>query len=266
MRRAADTLADVQAQFLALLYEDPQTADDIVRADQLPASARLDIYRNNLRGNFHNVLALEFPVLQQLCGADYFRQLALQFQQAAPSRNANLHHIGAGFAGWLAGRMSGSGYEWFADVAALEWAWQECYVAADPPGTADFSALLALDEAQQEQLRLRLVPAARVLRSAWPVLSIWRAHQTDSDGVAAIALEDIDLQRGESVLVLRQSHGVRLHALTAAEAVLLQQLAADRPLGEALEQSLRHDAAFDAAAALQRAAGLNLFSEVIVRR
>jgi hypothetical protein len=265
MPKPAESLAALQAQFLALLYEDPATPADIVRSDALPAATRLDIYRNNLRGNFHKVLALEFPVIQQLCGAEYFEQLAREFQRAQPSRSGNVHHIGAGFAGWLASRMQGSGYEWFAGVATLEWAWQECYVAAEPSGRADFALLATLGEAEQEQLTFKLTPAARVLRSSWPVLSIWQAHQEDA-AANGIALEDIDLTRGESVLVLRQAQGIRLHALGAGEAALLASLAEGISLGDAVELALAQDAALDLTAALQRAARLDLFSEIRVRR
>ena len=140
-----ESLASIQAQFLALLYEDSPAApsgfahQNIVRSDALPAAARLAIYRNNLHANFHSVMALEFPVIQQLSGGDYFRQLAADYQRAQPSRSGNLHHIGVAFPAWLTERLAGTDYAWFGDVAALEWAWQECYVAAEPIGRADFA-------------------------------------------------------------------------------------------------------------------------------
>lgn len=265
MPAAADLLAQLQREFMAALYGKRGSVAGCVRADTLAAGRRVDVYRNNLRANFHNVLALEFPVIQQLCGAEYFEQLALEFQDAQPSRRGNLHHIGAAFAAWLAGRMHGTQYEWFAGVAALEWAWQECYVAAESAGTADLSQLAGLTPAQQEALRFVITPACRVLQSQWPVWSIWRAHQP---GAAddTIALEDIDLGSGECVLVLRDSQGMRLQRLSAPEATVLQALIAGQPLGTALESAVPPDQHFDPGAALQRAAALGLFTDLLITR
>ncbi len=55
---------------------------------------RLDIYRNNLREGFVKALALGFPVIERLVGAEYFHQLAIELLRAHPSRSGNLHHGG----------------------------------------------------------------------------------------------------------------------------------------------------------------------------
>src|SRR5438552_18891311 len=78
------SLRDLQRQFVGALF------------DELPDTrAGLEIYRNNLHEGFCKVLALEFPVIQRLVGADYFRQLGRDFLHAHPSRGGDLHAIGA---------------------------------------------------------------------------------------------------------------------------------------------------------------------------
>jgi hypothetical protein len=207
-------------------------------------------------------MALEFPVLLQLCGVDYFRQLTAAFQDAHPSRQGNLHHIGEAFAVWLAQQLADTDFRWFADMAAVEWAWQECYVAAEPAGSADLAQLAQLTADSQESLRFKLTPACRVVRSRWPVLSIWQAHQRlDADGGAS--LEHIDMHQSENLLLYRQPQGVLLQTLRDGEAVLLQQLAAGETLGAALEQALLADSSLDPVAALQRAAQAGLFIDLV---
>lgn len=267
MSQRTDSLADLQAQFLALLFDPAATNGiELIRRDAIPAQRRLDIYRNTLRGNFHDVLALEFPVIQQLSGADYFRQLAEQFQRTHPSNCGNLHHVGEPFAAWLTQQLSDTDFRWFGDVARLEWSVQQCEVAPDALRNTDFSALANLSPSQQQNLRWVLHPASRVLRSRWPVLSIWNAHQHPARSDAP-RLEDIDLNLAENMLVLRQDTGhVMLHALGAGEAMLLQSLAQGATLGAAVDAAQHEETEFDATAALQHAARLGLLCEAIVRR
>ncbi len=65
------------------------------------------------------------PVTQRRVGADFFRQLAHEYRARHPSRHGDLHWIGEAFPAWLASRMAGTGYEWLADLARLEWACEE---------------------------------------------------------------------------------------------------------------------------------------------
>ena len=59
------SLRDLQRQFVGALF------------DELPDTrAGLEIYRNNLHEGFCKVLALEFPVIQRLVGADHVCELS----------------------------------------------------------------------------------------------------------------------------------------------------------------------------------------------
>ncbi len=256
-----DLLAAQQQRFMALLYAlETAAATPLVRSGGISAEQRFAVYRNNLASNFLNVMTLEFPVIQKLTGAAYFRQLAAEFQHSCPSRSGNLHHIGAPFSNWLTARFADSDYPWFADVAALEWAWQECYVAGEPNGRADLTRLAELSETQQESLRLELHPACRIVRSRWPVMSIWSAHQHSA--TTDMNLASLDMTRAENCLILRHAGEVILHSLSDGEAILLGSLQKGDTLGLALEQAVEADADFGAGAALHRAATLGLFTAI----
>src|SRR5215472_12071206 len=138
------SLPELQKRFAASLFGEPTApVAPWIRADGIAAELRLGIYRNNLQEGFAKTLALEFPVVRRLAGEDYFRQLALSFLAHHPSRSGDLHHVGAPFAAFLRGQFAGTAYEYFADVAALEWARQECLVAEDDEAL-DANALQAV--------------------------------------------------------------------------------------------------------------------------
>src|SRR3984957_19228850 len=124
------TLRELQRRFAAAVFADdcdPVSAD--VRACGIDGRARLGIYRRQLQATFARTLALEFPVIERLVGGEYFQRLAREFQAVHPSRSGNLQHIGAPFAAFLRQRFGGGPYDYFADIAELEWAIEECSVA-----------------------------------------------------------------------------------------------------------------------------------------
>jgi hypothetical protein len=244
-------LRELQDQFASALFGDGSAAPDI-RSNGIAASDRIDIYRNNLREGFLKTLALEFPATQRLVGADYFRQTGLEFLRAHPSRAGNLHHVGAPFPAFLRERFLGTEYEYLPDVAALEWAYQESMVAADAaPFDVD-----TLREAAPDALRLALHPAVRLVRSAYPIVRIWRANRPES-----ASDETIDLgSGGDSVLILRAARHVEFHRLPAGQFALLERVSQGASLSDAFEAALAADHSFDLTEALRSFVLLGVFT------
>jgi hypothetical protein len=248
-------LRELQTRFSAALFEgaDAAVQEQIVAAG-ISAAERIDIYRNNLREGFIKALAIGFPVIEKLVGEEYFRQLALDFLSAHPSRAGNLHHIGAPFPAFLRTRFAETEYAYLADVAALEWACEEALIA---PDAAAISAenLREIDPAHYEDLRFDLHPACALVQSPYPIVHIWRANQPDAASDDPINLAE----GGDNVLVARVARGgIELHQLPAAEFAVLQAFASGRTLGEALEAAQGADPAFDLGAALRRFLSLNI--------
>jgi hypothetical protein len=247
------TLREFQQCFAAALFDDacePLSAQ--VRDDGGDCSARIGIYRSQLRAGFARTLALEFPVIARLVGGEYFQRLGCEFQAVQPSRSGNLHHIGAPFSTFLKQRFCGGPYDYLADVAQLEWALQESTVAPAAPAF-DLHALGSVDPADYAALRFTLHPTCRLVSSQYPVLDIWRANQS-----AAPPATLIDLGSGAArVLLQRRAHVIEFHGLSPPEFALLETLARDFFLGAALESAQQHDRAFDLGAALRRFVALN---------
>jgi hypothetical protein len=252
------SLPELQARIAATLFGDA-TASPVpwIRAAGIGPELRLGIYRNNLEEGFAKTLALEFPVMQRLVGEHYFRQLALSFLSRHPSRSGDLHHVGAPFAGFLREQFADTAYHYFADVAALEWALQECLVAENDEAF-DPKALQSVPRHAYPRLRFALRRAARLLDSAFPIVRIWEANQP-----GATAPEIIDLAGGpEFALAHRLSGGTRITRLSAGEFTLLSTLARAEPLEAALDASLARDPDFDLGVALHRSFELGVFAHV----
>jgi len=254
------TLHDLQRRFVAALYDPALGALGAdVRDDGIDSGLRLGIYRNHLRASFLKALALEYPVIERLVGSEYFRRLALDFQAAHPSRTGNRQHIGAPFAGFLRQRFGAGRYEYFADVARLEWAYQEAQTAADAPAF-DPGALRGIAAADYARLHFEIHPACRLVDSPYPVLNIWRANQPGDDSGAAI-----DLASGAArVLVHRSGQTVGFQVLSSSEYSLLAALARGVNLGAAVDEAHRTDAAFDLGQALRRLVELGALSRLTI--
>jgi hypothetical protein len=240
-------LRELQLDFVAAMFDESDAIHAQVREDGMSAAARLSIYRNNLHEGFIKALALGFPVIERLGGTDYFRQLALEFLRAYPSRSGNLHHIGQPFASFLKQKFEGTEYIYFADIAALEWAYQEAQLAPDAVAlSAEVFRSIAPED--YERLRFEFQPACHFVQSRYPVVTIWGANQpeTSSDEV-------IDLSSGaDNVLVLRTPECVEFHRLPDARYAFFEALSQGENLGAALETAQAIERDFDPGAALRQ--------------
>jgi hypothetical protein len=142
-------------------------------------AANLDIYRNNAFLNFEAALAASFPVLRQRVGAEYFTQLAHHFRERHPSRSGDLHWVGADFAEFLAAHLADGDYAWLADLARLERAREDASICIELEALGP-EALARHAPDTLENRNFALQPSLRLIRSAYPVFSIWMANQADN--------------------------------------------------------------------------------------
>jgi hypothetical protein len=226
------SLRDLQVAFLdGALHGHPAQVCSLIAASELAPESRIAIYANNAREGFLQALAATFPVIECLAGPDWFRQTGREYMRRHPSRSGNLHFVGERFAAFLDEALRGTDYAYFADVARLEWAYQEVLVAADHP-SFDIAALSAIDPADYEALAFRVHPALRLVESRYPILAIWRSNQPDAPPDSPA----ISLEAGASrLLVIRREDHVELRELPEAEFALLAAFMRGATLGEAAE-------------------------------
>jgi hypothetical protein len=220
----------------------------LIARNGITPERRLGIYRNNASEGFLKTLEATFPVLLRLAGRDWIRQTGREYMRRHPSRSGNVHYIGERFAAFLAEQLFDSEYAYFADVARLEWSYQQILVAADHP-SFDLTALAAVAPEHYPSLRFATHPALRLVSSAYPVLAIWKANRDEALDDAA----EIRLDAGASRLMLiRREQYVELRELSPGDYALLYSFTLGEPLGDAAESALIVDPALDLGAALTR--------------
>jgi hypothetical protein len=243
------SLRDLQIAFVdGAVHEHPARICSMIRNNGLAPQRRLAIYRNNAREGFLKTLTATFPTIVRLAGEDWFRQTGCEYLRRHPSQSGNLHYIGGRFAAFLDDYLRTTAYGYFADVARMEWAYQEVLVAADRPAleASAFSGVAAED---YERLTLDTHPALRLVESRHPIFAIWKANRPEAiDASAAISLDD-----GPSrVLIIRRTDHVELRELGAGEFALLSAFAAGARLGAAADAALLADPDLNLGAALAR--------------
>jgi hypothetical protein len=232
----------------------------LLAASDLAPEARVSIYANNAREGFLQALAATFPVIERLAGRDWFRQTGRKYMRRHPSRSGNLHFVGERFAAFLDDALRGTDYAYFADVARLEWAYQEVLVAADHP-TFDLAALSSVSPDAYDSLVLRVHPALRLAASRYPLLAIWKANQSAADEATPISLD----AGASRVLLIRREDHVELRELSAAEFTLLAAFMRGATLGEAFGVAARADETADLALALGHVVKLQTLVDFEIR-
>lgn len=201
-------------------------------------------YRGNAGAVAERALAGAFPALAELIGADSFAALARDVWRHHPPERGDLAEWGDALPGFVAASPQLAEEPFLPDVARLEWLVHRATRAAD--ATADLPALDALATTDPARLRLDLAPGTALLSSAWPIAAIWLAHRRPPDAQDRFAdvRAAFEARRGETALVWREGHAVRVAALDSAEAAFTRALLGQQPLAAALDAA-GADFAFD---------------------
>ena len=232
-RETSPGLREVQAAFGRGLRDDTIDGDDMqVLAPDAGApafDAQFDVYRNNAWQFFLAALERTFPVLQKRVGQEFFRRLAREYRAQHPSRRGDLHWVGAAFPAWLAVRLAGTGYQWLADLARLEWACEEAVAAAQSPALS-IGQLGGVAPEALAQISLRFQPSLLTVDSPYPVWTVWQANQGDDSDSGPTDLA----QGGEHCVVACIADRVSVYRLDPADYRLLQRLNAGDCFGDAI--------------------------------
>lgn len=192
-----------------------------------PAPKRFSVYRNNVASSLTRALEAAFPTVRKLVGDEFFAAMAGVFLRAHPPNSRMLMLYGDAMPGFLEGFPPVAHLGYLPDVARLDQAMRESYHAADsePLPDAEFQRLIGADIAG---LRLRLAPSLRLVRSPWPVVSIWAAN---AEGGSP------PVPGPEDAVILRPEFDPRPHRLPSGGGAFLQGLLEKRTLGQSLDQA-----------------------------
>jgi hypothetical protein len=228
----------------ALLNPDLDTPGLVAGPGAKAANRRYNVYRNNVTVSLINAVAAVFPVTQRITGPDFFRAMARFYVRAEPPASPLLFEYGRTFPDFIQQYEYAQSVPWLADVARIERAWLDAYHAADvrplTPG-----ALASVPPERLVDTVLRPHPAARVIRSRYPALSIFAANRREGAGAVETAVETAE---PEDALLTRPALDVEVRALPAGGASFLAHLMSGCPLGAAASAALSDNPSFDLAA------------------
>jgi hypothetical protein len=214
----------MQAEFAAALLDpDAAVPGGLVDPFGRPAPKRFSVYRNNVAASLIRALEAAFPTVRKLVGDEFFAAMAGVFLRAHPPTSRMIMLYGDALPGWLKTFPPVTHLGYLPDVARLDQAMRESYHAADaePLPEGDLQRLASAGGG----LRLTFAPSLRLVRSAWPIQSIWAANAEAGPPPG---------QGAEAALVLRPLFDPRPHRLTPADGAFVQGLRE----GLTLEQSL----------------------------
>ena len=237
--------AERQREFAAALLDPVRPIPaGLVGPDGQPSAVRFAVYRNNVVAGLIDALQESFPATCRIVGDVFFRVMAREYVKIAPPTSPILLNYGAGFAEHIQGFEPARELPYLADVARIERAWLEAYHAAEAvPLEASHFAGIAPD--LLPQLRLQLHPSLRVVRSKFPVLTIWRMNVPGGVPVP------IDLEAGgEDALIVRPAAAVEVRSLPDGGADFIAALESGAPVLEAATTAWAADERFDLAANL----------------
>jgi len=238
-QRVAPSFADTFA--LALLDPQSETPGNVTGPRAKAAVRRYNVYRNNVTVSLIDSLAAIYPATQRITGPDFFRAMARFHVRATPPTSKLLFEYGREFPNFIASYEYAQQVPWLADVARIERAWLDVYHAADAAPLAA-EALGRIPPEQLADICFAPHPAMRIVRSAFPAVSIFAAYRE------AVPEGPIAVQAPEDALITRPDLDVTVRNLPPGGAVFLTSLADGLSLGNAAAAAFDSSAAFDLAA------------------
>ena len=238
MVKLQDSFAD------ALLEPEAALPPAVSRGGSPAVKRRFDIYRNNVTSSLIEALKASFPVVCRLVGDDFFKAAATLYIRQEPPSTPLLFRYGGSFADFLESFPPAGSVPYLGDVARLEWAWLQAYHAEDQ-APLPLQALADVPQESLPEVCFVLHPSLSLLRSRWPVVSLWAAVRDQKDNPG------IDMTQGEEAAVLRPGNDVSVRLLPPSGHAFLSALSDGRSLGEAAALGSEATSDFDLAHHLQ---------------
>jgi hypothetical protein len=193
---------------------------------------RVEIYHGMYLLRMEEALASDYPALKHFLGDGRFFDLVRDYVQVFPSRSHSLNRLGDHVPEYVLDAPGLPRRAFCHDLATLELALSQVFDAPATPAL-DADQVAATPAGAWETTRLRPIEAFRLLALRYPVNDYVQSLKSDDHDHPAPRL------KRNWVAVYRRSYGVYRLSLGRAAYDLLSDLAAGRPLGEALTAALK---------------------------
>ncbi len=223
------TLANVQDVFASLVTGeravDPAACEAYLLGNsELSAADRAHIYSDMYLARLVDALREDYPLLARLLGDEGFFTLGAEYARAHPSHNPSLAHLGRQLPAFVRARPRSRPD--LADLAALEWARAEAFIApdAEPVGASALQELAG----RLPAARLELIPSVRLLSLEHDVVPLWAELEASAQPGPA-------RHGSAALLVWRTGFDVFHAAIVSEELAALTAVQGGMPLGQAFE-------------------------------
>jgi hypothetical protein len=240
-----DQMADLQTKFSRALLDPAQPVPSAIRgATRRRADRRFAAYRNNVVAGLIGALAQRFPVVRRLVGDAFFEGMARAYVVNCPPASPIMLLYGESFPDFVENFAPVANVPYLSDVARLEMARGRAYHAADAT-SVEPCAFAALRAERLADLRFEFHPSVSIIKSLYPVVSIWRVND-DPDHAVPIAP-----WAPEAALVARPFADVEVTRLAPGMAEFLLRLLHNGTLNDAVQAGEQAAAEFDLIQSLQ---------------
>lgn len=222
----------------ALLDRSKEVPRDLVSWSSAKPGKRFGVYRNNVSSGLSQALAIRFPATKAIVGKEFFAAMARAYVAEDPPRTPILLHYGAGLADFIERFEPAAGVPYLADIVRLENARVEAYHAKDVAPILP-ETLAVIDVANAENLTFELHPSFAVIRSGYPIVTIWAMNSGE------LPVGPIADWSAQDALVVRPQLSVLTRVLPVGGAVFLEALVAGQSLLVADERAQAEAAEFD---------------------
>ncbi|MEM6694930.1 MAG: DNA-binding domain-containing protein [Pseudomonadota bacterium] len=226
-----------QADFTrAILDPTREVPAGLTNPDGVTASKRFNVYRNSVAVSLTEALETAFPVIRKLVGEANFKILAGAYLRQHPPASPLMMHYGQEMPQFVAAFEPTKSLGYLPDVARLELALRGAYHAADPR-PFDPTTLQTMPPDRLMAAYVDLAPAVRLIRSRYPIYSIWRFNMEPGAPKPE--------PRGQNVLVLRPEFDPVCHVLAPGGGTFVAALMDGARFGDAFEAATAQVPDFD---------------------
>ena len=193
-------------------------------------ASRFSVYRNNVFASLIGAIAARYPVVRKLLWEETFNQVAHLYVTTEPPRSPVLLHYGDNFPEFLRRLGQSASASYVADVAELEAARTRAYHAADIK-TVSSDTFRSLRPDRIPYLRIAMHPSVCLLKSEFPIVSVWEANRQANDNRPR-------LWEAECALVARPRSQVEMWRLPLGTYEFFSALMYRCTVGEAVSRAM----------------------------
>lgn len=207
----------LQDEFARALLDPEREVPADMRARDGDIDRRFAVYRNNVVTGLIDALRAGFPAVERIVGEEFFVAMAHVYVRARPPRAPMMFLFGDDFGDFIATFPPAAEIPYLADIARVETARLSAFHAADE-APLEAAALARQAPGALFELRVTTHPSLHVVRSAYPIATIWAMNA----GITEPA--PIEDWTGEDVAVARPYADVTIQRLRPGAAALLDLL------------------------------------------